>query len=316
MDRDPGDLPPLRRVHVPRYPIAIIGPGALGVVFARRLSRHSRVALVARDETRARELRSGVSVDGAAFAPETFAADAAPRADLVLVLVKAPDTRAAAAIASRMSARAVLSLQNGWVEELLREPLAGVAAAQGVTTEGAYRQGREVRHTGAGETLAPAGFEDFVTLLQAAGFRARIELRIVEARLRKLLVNACINALTALYRVPNGEVCEPPYVRHVAKLATEGAAILRAEGVDLEDRSAIEMVCDVARATARNRSSMLQDVEAGRETEAEFVTGALLGMATARGLAAPTHVILYRFLRAEWTAAQAMRALEGVNPPC
>lgn len=293
-----------------RHPIAIIGPGALGLVFAERLSRHSKVALVARSETRARELRSGVTVDGAAFIPETYAAGNAPSADWVLVLVKAPDTRAAAAIASRMSPRGVLSLQNGWVEELLREPLTGVLAGQGVTTEAAYRKGSEVRHTGAGETLAPSGFEDLVGLLQAAGLRTRIEPQIVQARLRKLLVNACINALTALYRIPNGSVCEPPYVRRISRLATEGAAILRAEGVDLDDRAAVELVCGVARATAQNRSSMLQDVEAGRETEAQFVTGALLRMAAARGVAAPTHDILYRFLRDECTAPQAMRAIE------
>lgn len=292
------------------YSIAIIGPGALGLFFAERLSRHLPVALVARNEMRASELRSGVTVDGAPFIPEAYAAEAPPPADWVLVLVKAPDTRAAAAIASRMSPRGVLSLQNGWVEELLREPLAGVLAAQGVTTEAAYRQGREVRHTGAGETLAPPGFEELAGLLRAAGFSARIEPRIVEARLRKLLVNACINALTALYRIPNGKVCEPPYVRHISKLATEGAAILRAGGVELDDRSAIELVCGVAKATAQNRSSMLQDVEAGRETEAEFVTGALLRMAAARGLVAPAHAILYRFLRAESTAREAMLTLE------
>lgn len=295
---------------MPRYPIAIIGPGALGLVFAQRLSRHMRVALVARSEGRAGELREGVTVDGAAFAPEAHAAEAPPAADWILVLVKAPDTRAAAQIAARMSPRGVLSLQNGWVEELLREPLAGVLAAQGVTTEAAWRQGRDVRHTGAGDTLAPPGFEDLVGFLRGAGFRARIEPRIVEARMRKLLVNACINALTALYRIPNGKVCEPPYVRHTSKLATEGAAILRAEGIDLDDRAAIALVCAVAGATARNRSSMLQDVEAGRQTEAEFVTGALLRMAAARGLVAPNHDILYRFLRAECTALEAMRTLE------
>jgi len=120
---------------MPRYPIAIIGPGALGLVFGRRLSRHMRVALIARSEGRARELRAGVTVDDAAFVPEVHAAGNPPAADWILVLVKAADTRAAAEIAARMSPRGVLSLQNGWVEELLREPLAGVLAAQGVTTE-------------------------------------------------------------------------------------------------------------------------------------------------------------------------------------
>lgn len=295
---------------MPSYPIAIIGPGALGLVFAERLSRHMPVALIARNETRARELRAGVTVDGSTFVPEAYAAETPPAAAWILVLVKAQDTRAAAEAASRMSPRGVLSLQNGWIEALLREPLAGVLAAQGATTEAAYRQGREVRPTGSGETLVPPGFEDLADLLRAAGFRARIEPQIVEARMRKLLVNACINPLTALYRIPNGMVCEPPYARHLSRLATEGAAILRAGGVDIDDQSAIELVCGVARATAQNRSSMLQDVEAGRETEVDFVTGALLRMAAAKRLAAPTHDILHRFMRKESTAAQAMRALD------
>lgn len=293
------------------YPIAIIGPGALGLVFGRRLSRHMRVALIARSEGRARELRAGVTVDDAAFAPEVHAAGNPPAADWVLVLVKAAETRAAAQIAARMSPRGVLSLQNGWVEELLRGPLAGVLAAQGVTTEAALREGRDVRHTGAGDTLAPPGFEDLVDLLQRAGFRARIEPRIVEARMRKLLVSTCINPLTALYRIPNGMACEAPYATHFARLAHEGAAVLRASGLDIDDRDALQLVADVARATARNRSSMLQDVEAGGETEVEFLTGALLQMASAHDVAAPTHQALYSFLRKEHSAEQAMLALES-----
>jgi 2-dehydropantoate 2-reductase len=293
------------------YPLAIIGPGALGLVFAERLSRHMRVALIARSEGRARELRAGVTVDDAAFVPDAHPAGNPPDAGWILVLVKAADTRAAAQIAARMSPRGVLSLQNGWVEALLREPLMGVLAAQGVTTEAAWRQEREVRHTGAGETLAPPGFEELVGLLQGAGFRARIEPRIVEARMRKLLVSTCINPLTALYRIPNGMACEPPYATHFTRLAHEGAAILRATGVDIDDRAALELARGVARATARNRSSMLQDVEAGRETEAEFLTGALLEMASAHGVAAPTHQALDRFLRKEHSAEQAKLALES-----
>lgn len=296
---------------MPRYPIAIIGPGALGLVFCRRLSPHMRVALIARSEERARELRAGVTVDGEALVPEVHAAASPPEVEWILILVKAADTRAAAQIAARMSPRGVLSLQNGWVEELLREPLAGVLAAQGVTTEAALREGRDVRHTGAGHTLAPPGFEDLVHLLQRAGFNARIEPRIFEARMRKLLVSTCVNPLTALYRIPNGMACEPPYAAHFTRLAQEGAAVLRAAGVDIDDRAALELATGVARATARNRSSMLQDIEAGRETEAEFLTGALLQMASAHDVAAPTHQAFYRFLRKEHSAEQTMLALES-----
>jgi hypothetical protein len=67
--------------------------------------------------------------------------------------------------------------------------------------------------------------------------------------------------------------------RHLRALAIEAATVLSAEELELEDEDAVELVIGVARATAQNRSSMLQDVEAGRPTEMEFITGAILGMA-------------------------------------
>src|SRR5690349_13423052 len=124
------------------YPIAVIGPGALGLSFAGRLARHMPVAVIARSRSRAGELRAGVALGGERYLPEAFGPDDAPRADWVLVMVKANDTSAAATIAARMSPIGVLSLQNGWVQGALREPFAEEAlVAQGVTTEGAFRLG-------------------------------------------------------------------------------------------------------------------------------------------------------------------------------
>lgn len=154
----------------------------------------------------------------------------------------------------------------------------------------------------------PPDADWILVLVKAADTRAAAE---IAARMRKLLVSTCINPLTALYRIPNGMACEPPYAVHFTRLAHEGAAVLRAAGLDIDDRSALELAAGVARATAPNRSSMLQDVEAGRETEAQFLTGALLEMAAAHDVAAPTHQALYRFLRKEHSVEQAMLALQS-----
>jgi 2-dehydropantoate 2-reductase len=253
-----------------------------------------------------------VSIGGERFVPEAFGPEDAPRADWVMVVVKANDTRAAAQIASRMARVGVLSLQNGWAQGVLREPFGEDAlVAQGVTTEGAFRRGDEVTPAGAGRTLVPRGFEALAEILRAAGFDARIDPDIAQARMRKLLVNACINPLTALYRVPNGRVCEPPLLDHLRALALEAVTVLSAEELDMGDDEAVELVTGVARGTSENRSSMLQDVEAGRPTEMEFITGAILGLAEFHGLEAPTHEILYRHLRGESTAAEAIAALEA-----
>jgi 2-dehydropantoate 2-reductase len=55
-----------------------------------------------------------------------------------------------------------------------------------------------------------------------------------------------------------------------------------------------QQVATVIRATADNRSSMLQDVLAGRGTEIEYLTGHLLQLAARHGLAAPQNESLYR----------------------
>src|SRR6187399_2298671 len=55
-----------------RYPVAIVGPGALGLSFAWRLASRMPVALIARSQERASDLREGVSIRGERFVPEAF----------------------------------------------------------------------------------------------------------------------------------------------------------------------------------------------------------------------------------------------------
>lgn len=280
-----------------RFPLAVVGPGALGLWYASRLAGSVRTAVIARSAQRAAELRAGVEIGGALYRPEAFGPDALPRADWVIVLVKANDTAAAARLAARMAPRGVLSLQNGLVEESLRKALPGVRVAQGVSTEGAYRERKRVVHAGAGETLLPPGFATVARHLRHAGFRVRVERDLASARLRKLLVNVCINPLTALFRERNGKLLERPYALYAEALAREAAPVLAAAGLKITPDEAWARVREVARATARNRSSMLQDVLAGRRTELEHLSGALLRLARRHHLPAPTHRAVHRLVR-------------------
>ena len=271
------------------YPIAIIGPGALGLHYAARLSRVVPTALIARSRERAARLRAGVRVGARRSRPDAYAADDLPRADWVIVLVKARDTRAAARIAARMQPKGVLSLQNGLVDELLRRALPGIHAAQGVTTEGAYRARGRVVPAGKGETLLPPGYAPLARTLSRAGFAVSIERDLAAARLRKLLVNVSVNPVAALFRIPNGRVIDPPYRHFTQALAHEACEVLAAEGVKITPAQAWQRVLAVARATASNRASMLQDLLAGRRTEIDYLTGALIRLARRHRVALPTH---------------------------
>ncbi|MCK6393243.1 ketopantoate reductase family protein [Zoogloea sp.] len=280
-----------------RYPLAILGAGALGLHFAARLAAVGPVALVARNAVRAAALRAGVEVDSRRFVPEVFAPDALPQADWVILLVKTGDTAEAARTALALQPRGVVSLQNGLVEALLTEACGTVPAGQGITTEGAFREGSRVQPAGAGETLLPPGFETLAAALGAAGLRARVEPDIAAARLAKLLVNVAINPLAALFRVPNGALLEAPHRVLLEALVSEAWPVLREAGLTLDEAAALARVQAVATATAANRASMLQDVLAGRPTEIDAITGALLAMAAAQGRGLPTHQAVYTLIR-------------------
>ena len=134
-------------------------------------------------------------------------------------------------------------------------------------------------------------------LLVGAGFTARVVADIVPVRLAKLLVNAAINPLAALFRVTNGELLSAPHRVLLDALIAEAWPVLHAHGLALDEATAHARVHAVASATAANRASMLQDVLAGRPTEIDAITGVLFSMADAAGMEVPTHRAVHTLVR-------------------
>lgn len=123
-----------------------------------------------------------------------------------------------------------------------------------------------------------------------------------DAALLKLAINAAINPLTALFRVPNGELAREAF-RPLLNLLIEETSVVLRSLVDADGRPLLPSsdfatealkatVMDVARRTASNRSSMLVDVEAGRPTEIDFISGHLVRLAASTGKAAPLNALL------------------------
>ena len=80
-------------------------------------------------------------------------------------------------------------------------------------------------------------------------------------------------------------------------LAVEAAPVLAAEGLKITPGEAVRRVMEVSKATAGNRSSMLQDLLAGRRTENDHLTGALLRLAHRHRVAVPTHAAFHLLIR-------------------
>ena len=115
----------------------------------------------------------------------------------------------------------------------------------------------------------------------------------------KAVVNACFNPLTGLLRQRSGALGRSDALLGCSRMIVEeAAAVAAAQGVTLDTDELMERVRAVSRATAENRSSMLQDLEKGRRTEIDAINGAIARMGAERGIACPVNRLLTLLVKA------------------
>ncbi|MGL5456543.1 MAG: 2-dehydropantoate 2-reductase [Enterobacterales bacterium] len=222
--------------------------------------------------------------------------------DLLLVTLKAWQVSdAVKALASRLpETTPILLIHNGMgtIEELrnIHQPL-----LMGTTTHAARRDGNVIIHVANGTTrIGPAREQDgdfsyLADLLQCVLPDVAWHNNIRAEMWRKLAVNCVINPLTALWNCPNGELRNHP--DEVNLICQEVAAVIEREGhhTSVDDlRYYVEQVID---STAENISSMLQDIQALRHTEIDYITGYLLKRARAHGIAMPENSRLFELVK-------------------
>lgn len=293
--------------------ILIVGSGALATLFAARLAAAgTAVTVLGGWQAGLAALRQEgarlVNEDGQESAFPVQTADrpeACPPSRHALVLVKAWQTEEAA---RRLSAclrpdGLAVSLQNGLGNrERLADALGSECVGLGVTTLGATLLGPgRVRLGGTG----PVWLEQHPRLggLAAALAESGFEVRLVEdveaLVWGKLVVNAAINPLSALLGVPNGELLRRPAARRqMAALAREAAAVAAARGIRLPFDDPVAAAEQVARQTASNFSSMLQDIRRGAPTEIEAICGEIVRLGEQAGVATPLNRQMWEVIRA------------------
>jgi 2-dehydropantoate 2-reductase len=278
---------------------------------------HDVVVLARRNAVAATIARDGVEVDDAggvqrvAVRATTDPAEFADR-DAVIVAVKSYATAdALAPLRGVLPPHAlVATVQNGIDNAgAVRETLPGARTIAGSTTQGVVLLGDgRVRTVNRGTTTfarddatAPTS-DDLAAAFLAAGLDARVADDVGLLLWRKLVIVAAINPLGALTGSTNGAVASDPDLVPLARaLAAEAAAVARAEGVDPGDAwAAVEAA---AQATAANRNSMLQDLDAGRPTEIDAISGAILRRARTHGIAVPMTETILRLVRARERSA-------------
>jgi 2-dehydropantoate 2-reductase len=298
--------------------VLILGAGALGSLVGARLSQTDvDLLLLGRNRPHMEAIREvGLVVEeldstlGHLNLPACFCdpRDIERPVDLVLVTVKTYDTSAAVRDVSPCchSGTWFLTLQNGIgnFERIAAEVDSGLVMV-GTTAQGAtlVAPGR-IRHGGNGPTYLgefPRGvstrIDSVVDLFRRAGLDAHASDRMETLVWEKLLVNVGINAITALTGIRNGVIADSEAARELSREAVEEALqVTRWKGIAVRE-DIVERVVEVARATARNRSSMGQDVDRRKRTEIEAINGAIVRYGGEAGLDLPVNRTLTRLVK-------------------
>lgn len=312
--------------------VIVFGAGAVGGLFGALLARAGHeVVMVGRPGSVAAVRAQGLIVEGRTklvvlvTAVERIAPGS--RADWVLLTVKGRDvTEAARAIGASLAAPCpVIVLQNGLGIEALAEaglgaagwPHAGAWVVRAIHSYGATLVAPGVvRHAGDGEVLLPqsdgslpAGtIAHLAELLRSAGLEVRLVGDIEREVWRKALVNAAVNPVTADHGVENGQLARDPWRGQAEALLREAQTAARLAGFEFSDEEADRELWKVVRATAKNRSSMLQDLDRGRATEIDTISGYLLTIAERHGVDLPhTRQVIARIQRKEARPASRPR---------
>lgn len=297
---------------------AIVGQGAIASLFAYDLRKHDAVLLTRRQQTKACSLRfpdNSVNALPQRIYPiaEQSANQSAElgseKPDVIVIAVKSyhmPELTEQLQL--WVGAKTVLVVvQNGMGgAQLLKQAFPDQTIIAGTTTDAVHLSGQfeySVVARGrlqigvfASNEFSDANSSQVLNTLCQAHPNASVANDIEQVLYRKLSVSAVINPLSAVYKLKNGELLS--LKAEIATLIEEIEAVFDKLGIDISTSDIASDVKNVMQQTADNYSSMLQDINNGRQTEIDSILGFLLQHSQQKGLHSPTMQALYNQVKA------------------
>lgn len=303
--------------------ILIVGPGAMGCLFAALLQKAAvalkkdthQIFLLDKNPERAAKINKlGLSVEGISGNWKVYVKTTADiknisKVDLIILCVKAYDTKEAVTKIKPLVTEGtyVLTLQNGVGNiENISEIIGPESVMGGVTNLGATLINTGcIRHAGKGETVIgridgkiPVEIRNIREIFNKAGLDLKVSRDITGLMWSKLIINVGINSLTALTRLKNGKLIEFEGTRKILKDAvTEAVKVAKRKRIKLiydDPLAKVEAVCE---ATSANVSSMLQDVLKKKKTEIDYINAVIVRQAQSLSIPVPVNAMLVDLIK-------------------
>jgi 2-dehydropantoate 2-reductase len=297
--------------------VSILGAGALGAMYATQFHTSGAfdVSLIASGARRERLLADGLVVNGTPYhLPVVDPSQAASPADLILVALKHHHLAGALAGLDKLVGENTLflSVMNGLdseevigaaygPEKVLYAIALGMDAVREANRVDYVNAGRIVFGEAANETLNEA-LSPPVRRVGEAFDRAGIAHETPPDMIRmlwwKFMINVGMNQATAVMGATYGVMKTSPDAQALMKaLMREAIALAEAAGVDLSEDDLTAWNRVLATMAPLGKTSMLQDVEAGRKTEVEIFGGKVIELGRQYGIPTPVNEVFTRILR-------------------
>jgi 2-dehydropantoate 2-reductase len=281
--------------------VLVVGLGSVGSLLVYVLNRAGIVpVVVGRSTSKSLRLRVRDSESVGLSCKVVSWSEVSGGWDFVLVATKAYDALEVAEKLAGMEFGLAVFVQNGLgVLEHAEGVLGRGRVAQLVLNHGVYYSDElgEFVWVGGGRSYLGMRGPPARELYELANSLGMLDVTVVDDvepyRWLKLAVNASINPITAVLRVPNGYLVRVPELTSlVRRVASEVAEVARKAGISLPADPGEEAL-EVARRTAGNISSMLADLRSCRRTEVDFINGAVVELGRRLGVNTPYNEALY-----------------------
>ena len=301
--------------------IAVIGPGAMGLLYGAKLSKCAEVILVGNNAEHVKEINdNGITLkrDGEEtvyHVPAFLNGQIEEPADMVVLFTKAYLTAEALGQNKALIGpdTVLLTLQNGAGHE---ETLSKFAEKKniliGTTAQGSYRENAHtIVNSGLGDTAIGAISDDFVgtegiigmeeikNVFEESGFPCIISDNIGQTVWNKLMINASSSVLSGVLSVNQGYVVENSNAWEICKdLIREICTTAVGEGYPFDEKEQIERIANHLKNASGGYTSIYADLKNGRKTEVDYISGAVVRSAKRQGKTVPTQELMVRMVHA------------------
>ena len=280
--------------------IVILGAGAVGVLPAEKLLKTDGISLICAADIRRveRYRRDGIFFNGEKL-PLTFAAPEEmknlPEADLILVATKTPSLAEALANVIPVTGKNTifLPLLNGiTASDVISEIFPGNTVLKGYFLgHASVREDNFITHDGVGNFYI-GGESEAVSkaagLFRSAGIPVCVPDDIISAMWKKFVLNVGVNQTQAVFLADYGTMQNSPEMLDYARnLMEEAVAVARAEKVSATENMVTDAMKVILDMPGNVKTSMLQDVLAGRITEVDAFAGTVAAKAEIYGIPVP-----------------------------